>query len=425
MNPPVFFLLVDAIPHGLAHEVWAEGGLHGFREPRPVVSVFPSLTEVAVPALLSEIFPERPPGYEARYYHPPSREVRGGLHESGSGAATAPYRARPRGAIAQAGIYLLRARLAEAQIRWINHRFAHEGGPWLGYLSATDGVGHFDGRASLVEAFRDIAASVHAVRSESLRRNGVWPGVVLCSDHGMSFGPLEHLSEAALADELRRGGFPTGHSAEEGVVLVPHGEVGGGVVHCRAERAAEVALVVSQAPGVELVCSRTGDGCMVFGGSGRRGRARVRWRGDALRYECLDGDPLEYAPLWRELERDGRLRDGWADDRELFRRSLGHRFPDALARLRRGLEDLVRFPAPVLFSMRDGWTYGPALTHAGARMMGGQRGTHGALSREQSLGFAAVTDDGSDPWAGAQALRPEDVFRPWREWVRAGSAESP
>jgi hypothetical protein len=53
-------------------------------------------------------------------------------------------------------------------------------------------------------------------------------------------------------------------------------------------------------------------------------------------------------------------------------------------------------------------------------MMGGQVGSHGALSREASVGFAAVTRDGADPWEDVPALRPEGVFRPWRPWVRAG-----
>ena len=45
--------------------------------------------------------------------------------------------------------------------------------------------------------------------------------------------------------------------------------------------------------------------------------------------------------------------------------------------------DLVEFPAPVLFSMGSGYTYGPALTHAGSTLLGGQVGTHGGLGSEQ------------------------------------------
>ena len=124
--------------------------------------------------------------------------------------------------------------------------------------------------------------------------------------------------------------------------------------------------------------------------------------------------------MWEALERNGRLRDGWAQDADLFAATWSHRYPDALARVRLALGDLVLYPASVLFSMRETYTYGPALTHAGGRLLGGMTGNHGGLSAAQSLGFAAVTEDGDDPWLGAPALRPEQVFRPWTPVVRAG-----
>jgi len=421
MSVPTFFLLVDAIPHELAREVWAAGGLPGFGEPRPTVSVFPSLTSVAVPALLRGIFEEVPPGYEARYYDPRQGEVRGSLGDPASEAAMAPFRARPHGFLGHTAVYLLRRGLAYAQIRWITHRFQEEGGPWLGYLSATDGVAHFSGRSGLERSLRDIASAVDAARGEYQRRHGALPGVVLCSDHGMRFGEVEHLSAHQLEALLASAGYRVGDPAPEGVALVPYGEVGAGVVHTAAERAVEVAEVVARAPGVDLAVAHCEDGCLVLGVRETLQRARVRWRDGIFHYECLDGDPLGYGPVWRELAEAGKLRGGWAPDRELFLATWRHAYPDALARLRRGLEDLVRFPAAVLFSMRDSWTFGPALTHVGAAVMGGLVGNHGSLSAAQSLGFAAVTRNGADPWPGTPALRTEEVLRPWSDLVRAGS----
>lgn len=419
-SAPTFFLLVDAIPWDLAREVWAEGGLPGFGEPRPVVSVFPSLTDVAVPSLLRGIFPARPPGYEARWYEPETGELHG-PGDPASDAALAPLRARPHGLLAQAAIYLLRARLAYAQIRWIGHRFEREGGPWLGYLSATDGVAHFDGRAGLAAAFRDVARAVAEVREEHARRHGVLPGAVLCSDHGMAFGPLAHLPARELGARLELAGFRVGEAGPDGAVLVPWGDVGAGVVHVHPRRAAEAAEAVARAPGVDLVFAREPEGFLVLGGSGET-RARVWWQGETFRYAPERGDPLEYAPVFQALADAGRLRLGFAEDAELFARTWRHRYPDALARVRLGLGDLVQHPAPVLFSMRDDSSYGPALTHAGSRLLGGLVGNHGALTAAQSLGFAAATCDGGapDPWPGEPALRPERVFRPWAALVRAG-----
>jgi hypothetical protein len=88
------------------------------------------------------------------------------------------------------------------------------------------------------------------------------------------------------------------------------------------------------------------------------------------------------------------------------------------------MEDIVRRPAPVLFSMKPTWTYGPPLTHLGAEIIGGQEATHGALGAEESLGFAACSEgDEPEAWRAAPALRPHEVLRPWRELVRAGSAD--
>jgi hypothetical protein len=209
-------------------------------------------------------------------------------------------------------------------------------------------------------------------------------------------------------------------------VLVPLGEVGAGVVHVEPDRAGEAARAVAEAPGVDLALARTEDGLLVLGGGSGQApcQARVRWRGDAYRYECDAGDPLEYATVWKALQENRALHDGWADDRNLFLASWRHRYPDALARARCAFEDLVQHPAAVIFSMRDGWTYGPALTHTAARLVGGQVGTHGSLAAPQSLGFASVTANGDDPWRDAPALRPEDVFRPWWWLVHEGSASS-
>jgi hypothetical protein len=419
---PTLFLLVDAIPWDLAREAWDGGALPGFAAPRPVVSVFPSLTEVAVPALLREIFPARPPGYEARWYHPPSGAVRG-PGDASHADALAPFHTWPHGLVADAAMYLLRGHLAGAQARWIGSRYRREGGPWLGYVSATDGVAHFEGRAGLARALREIAAEVHQAREDHARRHGVLPDAVLCSDHGMAFGPVRHLAARELGERLEGAGFRVGEPGPDGAVLVPFGDVGAGCVHVGARRARDAAGVAAEAPGVDLAFAREEDGFLALGDGGAA-RARVRFRGDAVRYDAEAGDPLGLEPVFHWLSRAGRLRGGFAADADLLAATWDHALPDACARVRRGLGDLVRYPAAVLFSMRDDASYGPALTHLATRVLGGLRGNHGALSAAQSLGFAAVACDGAarrEPWPGAPALRPEEVFRPWAALVRAGA----
>jgi len=430
---PILFLAIDAIPWDLARELWSDGALPGFCEPRPMISVFPSLTNVAVPALIQASFESLPFGYEARYIDPDSGSIEGGLSDHKAQAALARFHGGTQGILSNAAIYLLRRPLAYWQARWITRQFLADGGPWLAYISATDGVAHLDGRRGLQRSLREIFGAVTWMRREYAQHNGIEPHVVLCSDHGMAFSRFQHLASSELAQRLADAGYPVGRNSKEGTVLLPLGDVGAGFVYTRPEHAEAVALVVAGSAGVDLAVARSGDGCMCFARrspSDRMESARIRWERDArragehYRYEPIDGDPLQYVPLLEALTTDGLLENGWAPDRALFEASLSHTYPDALARIRHGLTDLVRMPAQVLFSMRDSYTYGPPLTHIGVTLLGGQSATHGALSATQSTGFAASTFT-DDPWNGAPALRPCEVFGPWQALVRGGAAPFP
>jgi hypothetical protein len=422
---PFLFLIVDAIPFELAREAWRSGRLPGFSQPRPMVSVFPSLTNVAVGALLQGVFDEVPLGYEARHYDPATATVRGGFHDPASEGGIGHLHGHLRGVLGHLAVYLLRSSMAYGEIRWITQSFLRNHSPWLAYVPATDGVAHFSGRASLERAFGKICEAVCRARDEHQRRTGVAPGVVMASDHGMAFGRFSHLSTHQLSECLRTAGFAPESTAARGFLLVAYGDVGSGVVYTTRTDAVSVAEAVAQAPGVEIAFALDGAGAVAL--SSKRGdllRARIAWQEDRYLYEPLAGDPLEYAAVWNTLGRTGHLDDGWAKDRHLFASTASHRYPDALARVRRGLLDLVQAPAPVLFSMKQNWTYGPPLTHFGAKIMGGQIGTHGALSAEESLGFATATaPDEPAEWREQPALRPQEVLRPWRRLAAAGAEQ--
>jgi hypothetical protein len=239
----------------------------------------------------------------------------------------------------------------------------------------------------------------------------------------MSFGRMKHLDTRELADRLRSAGFRPGERGSDGVTLVAYGDVGGGVVYTEPSRAVEVAAIVAEAPGVDVAFGRDDEGCTAFARRHHLESARIRWRDDLYAYDPVHGDPIHYLRAWERLRREGRLQGNWARDADLFAATWTESYPDALARVRHGMEDIVRTPAPVLFSMKPTWTYGPPLTHLGAEVLGGQVATHGALAAEESLGFA-MCSEGDEPasWRDAPALRPHEVLRPWRDLVRAGTA---
>jgi len=423
VTPPTLFLVVDGVPFDMASEAWEDGVLPGWRRPKPMISVFPSLTNVAIPALLGGAIDVRPPGYEARYYHPPSGEHRGGLSDPSSEPGLAPFRGHPEGLTGHFAVYALRRSLAWSQIRWVGWRFQQVGAPWLGYVSATDGVGHFGGEEALRAAFRDICGSLQRARQEFADRHGLEPRVVLCSDHGFGFGEHRHLDASEVSARLELAGLRVGHASGAGVVLSPMGDVGAGAAWCDRAAAGDVAQALVELPAIELAVARTSDGAFVYRVDDDLEVARIRSRpGGQWRYEPVTGDPLLLEELVEPL-RDPR---GDIDDRALFAQTWNHRWPDPLRRIVQGLTTLVDWPGQVLFSMAAGWTFGPRSTQAAAMLMGGQRGTHGALDRAQSTGFVATVGDGDDMTSHAAhaALRPDEVFAPFAEQVRAGANES-
>lgn len=397
---PMLFLVVDAVPYDVAMACWDAGRMPGFEAPRPMVSVFPSLTTVAVPALVRAIRDVAPPSYEARWYDPEAGEVRGGVTAPEVDEAMAPYRTAPGGTMEHIVEYALGSRFTWGEVRWITARFHREGSPWLGYLSSTDAVAHFQGRAALVQAFGDVCDQVVRACDSYATREGRRPGVVLTSDHGVWFGGLQPQRLARLEHLLALAGLTSEAR------LAPLGDVGAGAVWCDTDDSRAVAEVVAAVPGVELAFARTAPGFTALRVRDGLEEARVRWRGRRYRYEAIRGDPLDLLPI---------LGEAWLDEAALLALTWDHCFPDPLVRVRHGLTELVRQPAQVLFSMADGWTHGPPLIQAAASLRGGQVGTHGALTRAQSLGFAATTEP---LWRQPGPLRPSDVFAPWVRLLR-------
>ncbi|RME25976.1 MAG: hypothetical protein D6798_07660, partial [Deltaproteobacteria bacterium] len=423
---PTLFVVIDAIPLDVAQEVHAAGALPGFDPPVAQVSVFPSLTHVALSALARPAVDLRPPGYESLYVHVPSGEVRGSFLD---GDSPGPWRTQADGMLGLGAIYLLRTAMARQEARWIRLRFKSEGGPWLGYIAATDGVAHFSGRDALVTAFTEVCREIVDARRAFQSAHGVDPHVVLCSDHGMEWGLHSALSFETVVQRLRLEGYEPGRQGRRGVLSAPMGDVGAGMLWCHPDAASDLAQLASELPGVELAVARSpgstadrGSGTVFRVLPGRATRARVSWGPRGLRYECLDGDPLELAPL---LDRAGTADpDGWLDDGDGFAATWDHRFPDPLHRIRHGLTDLVQYPANVIFSMASGWTVGARITQTTAGLLGGQVGTHGSLNRAQTLGFVACSGEGPafEAMAKMPAVRAEHVFLGWQDLVRAGSA---
>jgi hypothetical protein len=240
--------------------------------------------------------------------------------------------------------------------------------------------------------------------------------VVLTSDHGMAFGPLTHVSRAVVSRTLERAGFVAERSGPDGFFLPAMGDVAAGVCFVAPDRAVAAARILARLETIDLAVGRRDEeSAVVIRGAEE---AIVTWRDGRYRYDAGPGDPLRYARLWADLQRAGAMdADGWVDGDSLLTASWAHDYPDALHRIHRALTDLVEFPAPVLFSMRRGHTYGPFLSHAGSTLLGGQVGTHGGLGSDQSLGFLSVTGLPPPP----PVVRAEAALIPYRDLVIRGA----
>ena len=410
-------LVLDAVPWAVAHQLWEDGHLDGFCEPVPSVSVFPSFTNVAVPALIDSIFGARPLGYEARYYHPPSSTIRGGPDDPEADRPMARYRSRPHGARDLLAGYIFPQLMVRREIWSLLYRLAHERGHWLAYASATDGLAHFEGRGALLTMLRKITRQIAWARRAVEEKEGTAPPVVLTSDHGMAFGRLAYLSCAAVSQTLKAGGLVPDHKGPNGFFLPAMGDIAAGVCFVTPDRAVTAARLLTQLEAVELVIARRDDeSAVVFRGTEE---AAIEWRDTRYRYRATSGDPLRYRPVWDKLVRDAAADDddGFVEGDALLGATWSHEYPDAPHRIRRALTDLVEFPAPVLFSLGPGYTYGPPLTHAGSTLLGGMVGTHGGLGLEQSLGFVSVAGLPAPP----PVVRAESALIPYSDLVIRGA----
>ena len=129
------------------------------------------------------------------------------------------------------------------------------------------------------------------------------------------------------------------------------------------------------------------------------GRGLLRWSEDGTRfwYEAIGQDPLELAPVFERLRASARVSsDGSASDEDLFLATWNLKYPDAAARIRDWATNHVQNRADILVSLKLGYFHGAGVFTYVVDFAG----THGAMERASTLGFAM----GTHPRAPAQRL---------------------
>jgi hypothetical protein len=394
-RPRRLLLCLDGVPHKVIEAAKTRGLFASFGAPSCLLSPFPTLTNVALSAMLGATAPL---GYESLYFDKQARELRGGVRKY-IGRRT-PEK-MPSSYMDELDyqeplpfeflVYVAPEAVWRADMRRFHERFraAPQTRDFFAFLKGTDGLLHIRGPERLGVALESLDKILREIQSYC----GDETEIVLFSDHGMN---LQENRRIHMQTHLRRRGFRLTenlHRKERRSISVPaFGLCGYAALYCAEDETAEVSDALIDLEGVDFALHRDGPGIIAV--KGAKGAARIHRLEDEggvrFRYEQVgDGDPLQLAPVMLQLRGDGILgHDGFASDNDWYARTAGHIYPDALANLYASLNATrVGHTADVLVSLRDGYYYGDSLFSRLARIVA----THGNALRASTNAFLMST----------------------------------
>jgi hypothetical protein len=336
-RPRRLLLCLDGVPHALIEQAKNRGLFDSFGPPSRLLSPFPTMTNVALSAMLGA---SPPAGYESLYFDRNARELRGGIRKY-IGRRT-PDKV-PSSYMDDLDyqeplpfeflIYVAPEKVWRADMQRFRERFraAPQSHDYFAFLKATDGLLHAQGPERLAVALESLDNILREIQEFC----GNETEIVMFSDHGMN---LEENRRVDLSSTLQRRGFR--------VVIPAFGLCSYAAIYCQDDqRIPEIATASVEVTGIDFAVHKDGADVVV---ESARGRARIEYDAavDSYRYSIVSGDPLE-------------LGNGFATDAEWFERTAGHRYPNAVANLYKSLfTPRVKHTADILLSLQDGYYYG-------------------------------------------------------------------
>ena len=389
-RPRRLLLCLDGVPHKLIHEAKSRGLFDGFGPPTRLLSPFPTMTNVALSAMLGA---SPPAGYESLYFDRTARELRGGIRKY-IGRRT-PDKI-PSSYMDDLDyqeplpfeflIYVAPEKVWRTDMQRFREKFraAPQNRDYFAFLKATDGLLHAQGPAQLAVALQSLDKILKEIQSYC----GNETEIVLFSDHGMN---LEENRRVDLSTTLARQGFPVvsqfTQNRKRAVSIPAFGLCSYAAAYCGDEDVVpDVARALTEIAGVDFVVYKNGIEAIL---DSSRGRARIEKRSDSYRYVNMSGDLLELEPIVAALRDEGKLdRAGFAADSVWFERTRGHRYPDALRNIYVSLFTArVKHTADILISLRDGYYYGWSPFGRFVRLLA----THGNALQSSSNAFLMST----------------------------------
>ena len=368
-RPRRLLLCLDGVPHKLIEGERGRGLFDSFRPQARLLSPFPTMTNVALSAMLGAT---PPAGYESLYFDRKARELRGGISKyvgrrtpdkvPSSYMDELDYQ---EPLMFEFLIYVAPEKVWRADMQRFRERFraAPQDRDYVAFLKATDGLLHAQGPARLAVALESLDKIIKEIRSYC----GDETEIVMFSDHGMN---LEENRRIPLLSTLQRRGFQ--------VVIPAFGLCSYAAVYCQDEdQIPEVARASVELKGVDFAVYKDANDVVV---ESARGQARIEYEAatDSYRYVIVSGDPLQL----------GSFPDTFATDAVWFERTAGHRYPNAVANVYKSLfTPRVQHTADVLISMNDGHYYGWTAFGRFVRL----RATHGNALHSSSIAFLMST----------------------------------
>ena len=332
-RPRRLLLCLDGVPHKLIEAARHRGLFDAFGPPSRLLSPFPTMTNVALSAMLGAT---PPAGYESLYFDRSARELRGGIRKY-IGRRT-PDKI-PSSYMDDLDyqeplpfeflIYVAPESVWRADMGKFRERFrsAPADRDYFAFLKATDGLLHSQGPARLGVALESLDKILREIREHC----GSETEIVMFSDHGMN---LEQNRRVPLKSTLERRGFQ--------VVIPAFGLCSYVALYCDDAVIPEVAQAVVEVEGVDFAVFKDGESVVVESG---RGRARI----ETSKYVTESGDPLEL----------GQWAGGFKTDEEWFLLTASHKYPDAVPNVYKSLFSArVQHTADVLVSLKDGYYFG-------------------------------------------------------------------
>lgn len=345
LRPRRLLLCLDGVPHKLIEAARHRGLFDGFGPPARLLSPFPTMTNVALSAMLGAT---PPAGYESLYFDRAAGELRGGIKKY-LGRRT-PDKI-PSSYMDDLDyqeplpfeflIYVAPEKIWRADMQKFRERFrsAPANRDYFAFLKATDGLLHSQGPARLAIALESLDKILKEIRAYA----GSETEIVMFSDHGMN---LDENRRVPLKSALERRGFE--------VVIPAFGLCSYVALYCRDEqRIPDVARASVEVTGVDFAVYKDGNEVVV---ESDRGQARIESHQESFKYVAVTGDPLELGRLDQGYRTD---KASSKTDKTWFAQTAGHKYPDAVPNIYKSLfTPRVQHTADILISLKDGYYYG-------------------------------------------------------------------